>query len=263
MAPSPVVSYDSLAELGLLYDHVAPYQTRGDVGFYVNETRDIDGSVLELASGTGRVLIPIARAGKRIAGLERSEKMLARCRENVSAEPAQVRERITLSAGDMRSFDLGERFDAVIIPFRPMQHLTSIDDQLACLASVRRHLAPGGRLMFDVFNPDLRRIATPPIDEFDDTPETPLPDGRTFRRTGRIVAAHRLDQVTDVELIYYVTAPDGSVDRRVHTIQMRWYLRVELEHLLARAGFQIAAMYGDFDRSPLVDESPEIVVVAK
>jgi SAM-dependent methyltransferase len=263
MIPSRPDSYDSLADLGVLYDHVAPYQARGDVGFYVNETRDIDGDVLELASGTGRVLIPIARSGKRIVGLERSEKMLARCRENVAAEPPQVRERITLHAGDMRSFDLGERFGAVIIPFRPMQHLTTIADQLACLAAARRHLAPDGRLVFDVFNPDLRRIAAPPVDEVDDTPDTPLPDGSMFRRTVRIVAVHRLEQVSDIELIYYVTEPDRSVDRRVHAFQMRWYLRAELEHLLARAGFEIVAMYGDFDRSTLVDESPEIIVVAK
>ena len=68
--------------------------------------------------------------------------------------------------------------------------------------------------------------------------------------------------MNDLELIYYVTSPSGETERRVHAFQMRWFLRVELEHLLARAGFTIESMYGDFDRSPLVDASPEIIVVA-
>jgi SAM-dependent methyltransferase len=255
-------TYDSLEDLGLLYDHVGAYTQRADVAFYVDEAARAEGKILEIASGTGRVLIPIARAGKEIVGVERSREMLDRCRANAAAETPDVRDRIALHEADMRDFSLGERFALAIIPFRPMQHLTSIDDQLSCLDAVRRHLVPGGRLVFDVFNPDLGRIAAPSTQEFEDTPDTPLPDGSRFRRTGRIVAVHRLAQVNDLELIYYVTPPNGTTERRVHAFQMRWYLRFELEHLLARAGFTIETMYGNFDRSPLVDVSPEIIVVA-
>ena len=256
-------TYDTLADLGLFYDHTGVYQTRGDVDFYVAEAARAEGKVLELASGTGRVLIPIARSGREIVGVERSRQMIERCRAKVAAEPSEVRDRITLHEADMRDFALDERFPLAIIPFRPLQHLTSIDDQLTCLDAVRRHLAPGGRLIFDVFNPDLLRLATPATEEFEDTPETPLPDGSRFRRTGRITAVHRLGQVSDVELIYYVTSADGETDRRVHAFPMRWYWRIELEHLLSRAGFTIDEVYGNFDRSPLVDSSPEIVVVAR
>ena len=78
---SQAETYDSLEDLGLLYDHVGGYNERGDIGFYVNEAALVDGPILELASGTGRVLIPIARTGKRIVGVERSRQMLDRCRE--------------------------------------------------------------------------------------------------------------------------------------------------------------------------------------
>ena len=160
---SQAETYDSLEDLGLLYDHVGGYNERGDIGFYVNEAARVDGPILELASGTGRVLIPIARTGKRIVGVERSRQMLDRCREKVAAEPAAVRDRIALHEADMRDFAIGERFAAAIIPFRPMQHLSSIDDQLSCLDAIRRHLVPGGRLIFDVFNPDFVRIASPGV----------------------------------------------------------------------------------------------------
>src|SRR4051812_451341 len=185
MTSSQAETYDSLQDLGVLYDHVAGYRARADVAFYVEEAARVDGKILELASGTGRVLIPIARAGKEIVGVERSRQMLDRCRENLAAEPADVRSRVTLHDADMRDFALSERFALAIIPFRPMQHLISVDDQLSCLDAVRRHLVPGGTLIFDVFNPDLARIAAASTEEFDDTPDTPLPDGSHFRRTGR------------------------------------------------------------------------------
>jgi SAM-dependent methyltransferase len=262
MTQSPVVSYDAVEEMAELYDHVPYYRQRADIAFYVRETRATVGSVLELASGTGRVLLPIARAGNRVVGVERSEQMIERCREKLAEEPEEIRARVTLHAGDMRDFELRERFGVVIMPFRPMQHLLTIDDQLACLAAVRRHIAPDGRLLFDVFNPDFRRIGTPVEGEFDDTPDTPLSDGRSFRRTGRVVQTHWVDQINDIELIYHITNVSGDAERRVHEIRMRWYTRAELEHLLARAGFRIETIYGDFDREPLSDRSREMIVIA-
>src|SRR3954451_24078220 len=91
-----------------------------------------------------------------------------------------------------------------------MQHLLSVDDQLSCLDCVRRHLLASGRLIFDVFNPNFARLSAPVLEEFDDTADTALPDGSHFRRTGRITAVHRVDQINDIELIYYVTSPNGA-----------------------------------------------------
>jgi len=257
------MNYDSVEDLGLLYDHVGAYNERADVAFYVDEATRANGKVLEVASGTGRVLIPVARAGNDITGLELSRVMLDRCRERVAAEPKDVQARITLIEGDMRDFMLEERFELAIIPFRPMQHLMTIEDQLSCLDAIRRHLVPGGRVIFDVFNPDLVRIASPSTAEWEDTPETALPDGSTFRRGGRMVAVHRVEQVNEIELIYYIARPGGKTERRVHAFGMRWFMRPELEHLVARAGFTLDAIYGDFDRSPLTDGSPEMIVVAR
>jgi SAM-dependent methyltransferase len=257
-------SYDALENVGVLYDHVGAYATRADVAFYVDEASSADGKVLELASGTGRVLLPIARSGKEIVGVERSRGMLDRCRAKLASEAEEVQQRVRLHAADIRDFALEDRFAVAIIPFRAMQHILSIDDQLACLDCIRRHLVPGGRLVFDVFNPDFARLSAPTGEEFEDTPDTPLPDGSRFRRTGRIVAVHRVDQINDIELIYHIKPTGGGkVERRVHAFPMRWYLRFELEHLLARAGFSLECLYGNFDRSPLTSDSPEIVVAAR
>ena len=93
---------DEYAGAAEFYDYVVPYSTRGDVEFYVDEALAANGPVLELGCGTGRVLIPIARAGVTIDGLDGSPKMLERCREKLQAEPAKVQSRVTLHEGELR-----------------------------------------------------------------------------------------------------------------------------------------------------------------
>jgi SAM-dependent methyltransferase len=256
--------YDAFPELPAIYDSVPIYVNRRDAQFYVDEARQAAGSVLEVGCGTGRILLPIARSGQTIEGLDASPQMLERCREKLRDEDKAVRGRVSLHQGDARTFDLGRQFGLVIAPFRVVQHLTTIDDQLGFLHSVARHLAPGGQLVFDVFNPNFAALAAADGTEREDTPDTPLPDGRSFRRTGRVSRVRLVDQVSEIELIYYISTKSGEkTERRVQSFDMRWYLRAELVHLLARGGFSVRSIYGDFDRSPLADKSPEQIVCAE
>ena len=256
-------SYDLIAGFGLLYDSIPMYAARGDIAFYAEEASKTTGRILELGCGTGRILLPTARAGRAIDGLDRSEEMLARCRVRLAGEPPAVQKRVTLHRADIRTFSLGERYDLITAPFRVLQGLAAIDDQLRLLENVRRHLAPGGRFIFDVFNPNFLALAAANGTEQEDTPEQSLPDGRVFRRTARVVRVRWIAQISDVELIYYVSRRGGgNAERHVQPLEMRWYLSAELRHLLARAGFEVEWAYGDFNRGPLVDGSPEQVVCA-
>jgi SAM-dependent methyltransferase len=258
-----LTDYDDVDEIGELYDHVPLYEKRRDVDFYVDEALTIDGNVLELGCGTGRVLLPMARAGKQITGIDNSARMLARCRERLAEETPEVRSRVELVQADMRTFDLHGRFSTVLLPFRPLQHLIAVSDQIAMLQRVHKHLEPGGRLVFDVFNPNMRYLVQDRTAEAEDTPEVELPDRRTFRRAGRVAAVHVVEQYSEIELIYYVRGADGSEQRLVHGFLMRWFWRHELEHLLARCGFRAKAVFGDFNRSPLTDQSPEMIFIAE
>ena len=255
MAPS---AYDDIPDFGLLYDSVPLYAARRDVGFYVAEAKAAGGQVLELGCGTGRILLPIARAGCTIAGVDSSSQMLARCKEKLAAEAATVQARVTLQQRDIRDFALGAKYALIIAPFRVVQQLARIDDQLRFLAAVAHHLAPTGRFVFDVFNPRFDALTSADGVEREDTPELRLADGRTLRRGARVTRVWWVDQVTETELIYYVGGK-----RYVQAFDMRWYLAAELQHLLARAGFTVRAMYGDFARSALVDASPDIVTIAE
>jgi len=247
-----------------LYDSVPLYQARRDPAFYLELAKERGGTVLEVGCGTGRILLPTARAGITIDGLDASQPMLDRCAETLAGEPSDVRQRVKLHHADARSFDLGAQFDLITAPFRVIQHLLEMDDQLAFLATVARHLRPGGALAFDVFNPNFSALVAADGIEREDTPITALPDGRTFRRTARIARVRWADQVSEVEMIYYVSNRRGEeIERLVQGFGMRWYLKAELIHLLARAGFAVKTTWGDLDRSPFTDKSPDIIIVAE
>ena len=260
---STAASYDAIPAFGTLYDAIPVYRSRGDVGFYVSEAARVEGPILEIGCGTGRVLIPMARAGASVVGIDGSDEMLARCHAQLASEPEAVRSRIEVHRADARAFSLGRTFPLVVAPFRIFQQLVTIDDQLRCLDTLWQHLATRGRLIFDVFNPSFAVMVKDRSAEHEDTPWLTLPDGQALRRTVRIERVRWTEQVSETELIYYLApSPGATPARHVQRFDMRWYLRAELEHLLARCGFRVESVFGDFDRSRLTDQSPELVFVA-
>ncbi|MCW5851156.1 MAG: class I SAM-dependent methyltransferase [Anaerolineae bacterium] len=238
-----------------------------DIPFYRDLALAAQGPCLELGCGTGRVLIPVAKAGVDVVGLDLSPAMLHVAREKVEALPLAVQARIRLVEADMRDFDLpGEQFNLVYIPFRAFLHLLTTEDQLQALATIRRHLRPGGRLALNFFNPRIDVIA-PRMTRRDATP--------FLERTTDLFAGERLiqwawsrydpfTQIIENELIYDRVAADGKLVERVYRrLVARWIYRFEAKHLFARAGFTVEALYGDFAGRPFERETDEQVWVLK
>lgn len=238
-------------------------QRTQDVPFYCAAARQYGGPVLELGCGTGRITLAIAEAGHHIVGLDISERMLERARGKRATLRREARERVHLVQGDMTQFDLGEKFRTVLIPFRPFQHLLETEEQMACLNCVRTHLARDGRLILDFFQTDPERMHDPMFQKESQLVEYDLPGGRHVALSERVAAFHRGLQRNDVEMIFRVTHADGKQERLVMAWTLRYFFRYEVEHLLARCGFQLETVYGNFDRSPLGDTSPEMIFVAK
>jgi SAM-dependent methyltransferase len=256
--------YDARTFVAEFYDQVPLYANRRDVSFYLDLARAANGSILELGCGTGRLLVQIAHAGFQVDGIDLSDSMLAICKKKLESETADVRARATIRNADMTAFDLGTRYALVIAPFRCFQHLVAACDQLACLQAVHRHLAPQGTFVLDLFNPDPARMHDPAfMEESVEFSGLNLPDGRTLGRSCRISAFHPVEQYNDTELIYYVTHPDGRKERLVHDFPIRLFFHYEVEHLLTRCGYTARHWFGDYDRSPLRDGSPEMIVVAE
>jgi SAM-dependent methyltransferase len=226
-----------------------------DVEFYLALARETGGPVLEIGCGTGRALLPVARAGFTCVGLDASPAMLDAFR--AKGPPANLR----LVQARMQDFDLTpERFRLTFSAFRALLHLYTVEDQLACLGCVRRVLAPGGLFAFDVFVPDPARIARPEEPEHE--------DGRFRDGDDEIVRLTSLrrdlpTQTTDVTTRLERRRHGAVVGEDIERYRMRWYHRYELEHLLARAGFELVALYGGFDRTPLTRDARDMIFVAR
>lgn len=260
----PEYVYDEV--IAARYDLMVPLAP-GEVDFYLGLARDAEARglrTLEVTCGTGRVAIPLAREGVRLAGLDNSPAMLAVARKN-SAGLANIE----WVEGDMRSFDLGEQFGLVYIPAGSFQLMLSVQDQLDSLRCIHRHLAPGGRLAFEVENPMLVAMAewlTTKKGAYLRRPQRDYTDPKTGRRLLSFGSAEYHPSVQERIGHNYLEELDESltVVRRQYgkPMTVRYFFRYEMEHLLARAGFEIEALYGDLEKHAYTATSPDFIWVA-
>ena len=248
---------DAFAALADVYDLWSADMT-ADVPFYVSEAVDHGGPVLEVGAGTGRVSVAIARAGVEVVGIDLSPAMLARGRDRVADEGLE--ERVSLHEADMRDFDLGRTFPLAIAPYRVLAHALTPEDQLATLQAVRRHLEPNGRLVFNLTVPLLSDAL--PVDGLVRDGRYRLDDGHdavVWRQASYAPGTQRLT-------FHFVVDELGSGDevtRRTHgEIEVRQASPGEIEHVLARAGFDLVDRWGWFDRRPFDERSSEMVWAA-
>lgn len=249
----------------LIYDStvVAP---PGDVEFYLalaKKAAEEGHGVLELACGTGRVAIPIARSGIETVGLDLSAAMIARAREK-----SDGMETVRWVEGSMNQFELPERFGLAFIAFRSFQHLLTLRDQLSCLECIHRHLTPGGRVSINVFNPDIvvmgQWLGAMMGDLQRRREDYQNPRSGRPARVWETRQYHPASQEVESTFIDEELDADGSVVSRVYRdLRLRYVFRYEMEHLFARTGFEVEALYGDFAGGSFEDTSPEMVWVAR
>ena len=214
-------AYDNIARL---YDPWSRSVVE-DVAFYVEEATRSGGPVLELGVGTGRIAVPIAAAGVHVVGVDLSAGMLDVARERADLAAVEV----DLRLGDMRDPPVEGAFALVLIPFRSLLHMETDRDRRAALRAVARHLAPGGRLIFDVFSPGADDIA--------DT------HGRWLEREPGIWERADWDEETRT-LILRLRGADTEAE-----MSLAWLSVAEWKELLRDEGFTVDAVYGWFDRS--------------
>jgi SAM-dependent methyltransferase len=248
-----------------LYDVVTPASLQGDVEWYRRKAETCGGPVLELGAGTGRVTLAIAEAGIPIHALDSSRTMLDALAAKLAAGPQILRDRVTLVCGDMRTFDLPERFALVISPFRAFLHNVTDEDRLATLARVRHHLRPGGRLALNVYHPSLlymSRHAGPLEGVWRWAGNYPLPGGGFVARS----EANRYDTVKQVvhsQHRYEEYDAGGVLSRTtLQRLTLAYLYQGDIEHLLARAGFTGVTISGGFGGRAFSDDTDELVIEA-
>ena len=241
----------SLYDLAEIYDAILPPGPCEE--FYLEEARRVGGPVLELACGTGRLTIPLARAGLEIVGLDASPAMLAQAKQKSAAAGGDV----SFVSGDMRCFDLGRSFGVVLVSCNSLGHLTEPEDLQACLAAIRRHLAPGGVLAFDVVLPDLRHLVPPE----GGARRLDLGPNPSSAIEGEEQVEY--DPVRQLRIAHWRIRPPDGEELALAPLVQRQFFPQELPLLLRSSGLELVARYGDFARNPLSPWSLNQVCLAR
>lgn len=255
--------YDKMPSAAERYDRLHAGQV-DDVRFYVDAALRGGGPVLEAGCGTGRVTLPIAAAGVAAVGIDRSGPMLACAAAKLREADPGVRARCAFVRADMTAFAFRRPFAQAFIPFRGLQALIEVEDQLAALAAFRDALEPGGRLIFNVFDPRLDILAGA-----DEEPGRVHDSDRSYL-DGEAVVLERFTahydlvrQVLDLTFIYETMEDGVAVARAFEPLAIRYFHRYEIEHLLVRAGYEIEALYGGWDGEPFEENGQEMIWMAR
>jgi SAM-dependent methyltransferase len=233
-----------------------------DIPFYLARLPSPQARVLELGCGTGRVLLPLAHECGYIHGVDASAAMLSLCQQKLD-QATLPPDRAQLTLGNITDFDLGRQFDLIIAPFRVLQNLATdaeVDGLFGCL---RRHLAPGGTAILNIFRPALspelmRQSWCTPDEHF--RGETPLADGKRLVHYDRRPRLEPDPLVLYPELIYRLYSASGDLeDETVLRILMRCWYPAEFEDLITGHGFSILAQWGGY-AGEAWGEGPELVI---
>lgn len=233
-----------------------------DVVYYVELAKRSGGPVLELGCGTGRCTLAIAREGIPVVGLDISAKMLERAQQK--AQDFGLAHQVEWVEANMAQFDLdGRTFPLIIIPYRSFTHLLTVQDQLATLKRIHRHLTDDGLLAFNIFVPHLDQLIE--IDgKYAFRGSFPVPGGLEEVEVYDYTELDSFHQTAYI--IRYIEHFDGqgrSLARIKTDMRIRYTFPTELSHLLAVCGFKIEQRYGTFYRAPFDHRSEELIIEAR
>ncbi len=214
--------------------------------------------MLEYGVGTGRIALPVARSGTAVTGIDRSAAMLTRLREALAREPAEVRRRVSIRRGDMRSVRLGRRFSLVLCPFNAALHLYERADVEAWLARVREHIEPRGELVLDISMPILEDLCDPPGTSYEAPTFVHPTLGKVKYR--EIFDYDRVRQILFVSMCFDpIGGAPAQGGERMTPLAHRQFFPREWEALLHYNGFEATAVYADFREQPLGQTSDVMI----
>jgi SAM-dependent methyltransferase len=230
-----------------------------DVEAIVHLAQEMDGPVLELGCGTGRLLLPLVMTGLPVTGVDISPALLERARAKLAAIPHG--DQVTLVQADLRQLELSQRdFAFAFCTSNTLMHLADAAGQLAVLQRATDHLRPGGLLLLDLFHPDVARLVE--VHGVMELADQWVREDGTEVIKWSVRTLDLAEQHQETLFIYEEIAPDGSVRRTRCPFTLRYLWRNEAELMLRVAGLQVEAVWGDFEGTPYDNQSEHLILLA-
>lgn len=243
----------------LIYDRYNQGRHEQELRFYSQELASCTGPVLEVACGTGMILLPLIKQGIDIYGFDLSEQMLHQLFTKAKSQNLpDVQRRVTQQ--NMIDFRIDAEFESIFIPARSFLHLATQEDQLACLRNIHRHLRDDGTFMLNIFTPSLSALVSraDPNPAFTDFGQFPHPDGESVIN----VSTRQTNDLSEqVQHITWRFEFDGHAQES--GMLVRWIYKKEFELLAKLSGFAVAKLYSGFDKSPYNGEGEMVWVLEK
>lgn len=210
-----------------------------------------EAKILELCCGTGRLTVPIAKAGYNICGVDNTSSML----EQAKVKASEAGLEINFIEADIRSLNLQEKFDFIFIPFNSIHHLYKNEDLFKAFNGVKNHLKEGGLFLLDCFNPNIQYIVEGE-NEQRKIAEYTTEDGRAvlIKQTMRYESA---TQINRIEWHYFINGEFHSIQN----LDMRLFFPQELDSYLEGAGFEIIHKFGSFEEEAFADDPEKQIYV--
>jgi len=237
-----------------IYDAINTFDN--DVKFWKKWCKKSGNSTLELCCGTGRVGIPLIKAGFDYYGIDNSKPFLKVAQEKAKG----LKGKFSFSLDDMRSFKINKKFDSVIIPFNALSHLYSYKEVEKCFLSAKKHLKKDGLFIFQVFNPNPLFFLRDPKKRYSFFDKTFITkSGTSFTLSENNI----YDKGTQVNHIKWYYKIKGQKQEIVKDLTMRMFYPEELLALLDYNSFEVVKRFGDFSERPFHADSMLQLVVAR
>lgn len=219
-----------------------------DVNFYLDQAKKVDGPVLEIGCGTGRIYLELLKAGIDATGIDVSEGMLETLREKAEKEDLKT----DVHQADMKSFNLGKNFDLIIIPFRTFLHNITLEEQIETLEVCRNHLKEDGKLVLNFFPPDCEYISENYGEEESEVVEC---NGDRYEVVKESEFVDEVEQVVKArQRVYHDEEKVWEGEFKLALISKRHF-----QLLLKLVGFSNWKVYGSFDLKELESKDQEMV----
>ncbi|MEI6764868.1 MAG: class I SAM-dependent methyltransferase [Bacteroidota bacterium] len=237
------------------YDVIyARLRHKTDSDFFMNEIARCKNRVLEIGTGTGRFFTEAVQRGADIYGIDVSRSMIDVLKRKLAPE-----DQFRVTEDDCVTMHLGLKFDLILAPFRVFSHIIEVEQQLAALNNVARHLEPGGCFIFDLYVPNPKMLSEGLDDVMDFSGE--YEPGKKLKRYSTM-KADLVNQVSSVTMRFVWDEGNKQLEE-CWDFKMRFYFRYEIEHLIALSDLELVTIYGDYLKSPLESTSKDFIVVCK